>query len=101
VARAMERLRHPLRSMASALGPLPAHPWCSAHPELPIIRYGGGLFRPGRTESEDPVERALAVFEDPGQGPSDAVVYGILQLLTRARLRVRQGRSTMSVETAG
>src|SRR5690606_29835688 len=44
----------------------------SAHESLPVPRYGGALFRPGDRASSDPVERALAIFEDPNNAPTDA-----------------------------
>lgn len=70
----------------------------SPHEALPILRYGGGLFEPGSGTSDDPILRAVAIFEDPEHAPSDAVVYQVLQLLTRSRVKVRQGRGAMWVE---
>ena len=56
------------------------------HEALPIPHYGGGLFKPGETESSDPILQALAAFEQPKSDrlPSDAVVYRILEFLTRS-----------------
>ena len=68
------------------------------HPSLPVPRYGGNLFEPGSAESTDPLMRAIAVFEDAANAPSDAVVFGILNLLCRSRVRVRQGTSSTWVE---
>ncbi len=69
----------------------------SAHQALPVPRYGGGLFEPGDPGSNDPVLRALAVFETAcfetaHLAVSDADVHEILKLLTRSRVKVRQGR---------
>ena len=80
---------------------------CS-HEALPIPEYGGGLFKPSikpsvpsslessEASSNDPVLRALALFEHPddSQLPSDDLVYRILELLTRSKVKVRQGRSS-------
>ncbi|PZU91794.1 MAG: hypothetical protein DCE90_19395 [Pseudanabaena sp.] len=76
---------------------------CS-HEALPIPEYGGGLFKPSvpsslessEASSTDPVLRALALFEypDDSQLPSDDLVYRILELLTRSKVKVRQGRSS-------
>ena len=70
----------------------------SHHPSLPVPRYGGGLFAPGSAASPDPVLRALTVFEDPAHAPSDAAVLGILLLLCRSQVRVRQGKGSIAVE---
>jgi hypothetical protein len=63
----------------------------SHHADLPIRKYGGGLFAPGNRESNDDVLRALAVFEDPRHAPSDFVVRSLIELLTKTRIRMRQG----------
>lgn len=63
----------------------------SEHERLILSRYGGGLFTPGDPASGDAVLRALAVFESPRTGISDAVVADMLSLLTRAPIKVRQG----------
>ncbi len=70
----------------------------SPHPELTIPAYGGDLFRPGNPESADPVDRALAAFEQPRNLPADSAVYRILELLTRSRVKVRQGTRNTWVE---
>lgn len=72
----------------------------SHHPELQIPRYGGELFAPGDPVGRDGVTRALAVFEEPEQGPDDAAVHHLLTLLTRSHVKVRQGRQNVRVETA-
>jgi hypothetical protein len=71
----------------------------SHHAALPVPRYGGDLFAPGDPGGADPVDRALAVFEDPGQDHpiSDAVVHQILERLCRSRIRVRQGAGSVWV----
>jgi hypothetical protein len=69
----------------------------SAHEKLPILRYGGGLFTPGSPGAPDPVLRALAALENPGHPLSDAAVATMLDLITRAPVKVRQGRGAMTV----
>lgn len=67
---------------------------CS-HEALPVPGYGGQLFQPGDFGSADGVRRALAVLE---QGcyareiVDDAKVYEILDLLSRTKIKIRQGR---------
>jgi len=70
------------------------------HEALPIPHYGGGLFKPGEVESSDPILQALAAFEHPkgDRLPSDAVVYRILEFLTRSQVKVRQGKRSIWVE---
>ncbi len=61
---------------------------------LSIRAYGGRLFEPGRPDADDPVLRALSAFEDVIKNNiSDALIAEILGLLTRARIKVRQGRA--------
>ncbi|QED29967.1 hypothetical protein FRD01_22560 [Microvenator marinus] len=69
----------------------------SAHSELTINAYGGELFRPGDTESNNPISRALAVFEDPSNDLSDEVIHDILELLTESRAKVKVGGSNKSI----
>jgi hypothetical protein len=69
----------------------------SEHEALPIMRYGGGLFRPGKLDDPDPVLRALSALESPKNELSDATVAAILDCLTRAPIRVRQGRAASIV----
>lgn len=66
----------------------------SHHEDLLVQRYGGGLFRPGDPNSDDPVSRALARFEHHRNELSDKVVYEVLRLLTRSQFKVRQGRGS-------
>lgn len=69
----------------------------SEHEALPIMRYGGGLFRPGKLDDPDPVLRALSALESPKNELSDATVAAILDCLTRVPIRVRQGRAASIV----
>ena len=69
----------------------------SEHEALPIMRYGGGLFRPGKLDDPDPVLQALSALESPRNELSDATVAAILDCLTRAPIRVRQGRAASIV----
>jgi hypothetical protein len=72
----------------------------SSHEKLPILRYGGGLFTPGKADDADPVLRALAALENPRHALSDAAVARMLDLITRAPIKVRQGRGTETVMDA-
>jgi len=70
----------------------------SSHGELPLLAYGGSLFQPGDLDADDPVLRALAVLEDPAHGPNDRLVQHLLTLLTRSRIKVRQGTGRTWIE---
>ncbi|WP_079680052.1 Eco57I restriction-modification methylase domain-containing protein [Planktothrix sp. PCC 11201] len=96
--RAKERLRNTFSAWPRLLGLFRLVSQGCYHEALPIPRYGGGLFTPGNHEAKDPILRALAQFENLEHTPSDAVVYHILELLTRSSIKVRQGRSTTWVE---
>lgn len=67
----------------------------SSHEALVVPSYGGSLFAPGQSNSSDGVSQALHVLE---QGCyeheiiSDAKVYSILDLLSRTKVKIRQGR---------
>ena len=63
----------------------------SPHPDLPVLAYGGQLFRPGDLTSADPIDRAMAVVE---RAPvDDRTTFDVLRLLKVGRIRVRRGRS--------
>lgn len=67
----------------------------SSHPALLVPAYGGELFAPGDPESLDGLSRAVALFERgcyERQCVSDAEVHRILELITRTRVKIRQGR---------
>ena len=70
----------------------------SSHAALPVPQYSGGLFEPGDAQSGDGISRALAVLEGAANAISDRQVQQILRLLTRTRMRVRQGRRNMQVD---
>ena len=75
----------------------------SHHPELPVPAYGGELFAPGDPEAADGLTRALAVFETgcfERELLSDREVHRMLELLTRTKVKVRQGRGATWVATA-
>jgi len=99
-ATGLERLRQRLGAWPRVLALFRLVHEGSHHQALPVPRYGGDLFAPGDPASTDAVRRALAAFEDTGRGPtpSDALVYGLLQLLCRSRVKVRQGRGSTWVE---
>ena len=80
----------------------------SHHPDLPVTRYGGELFAPGREDDADGLSRALCVLENASLSANvlpDAEVYEMLRLLTRTTVRIRQGRgsvrTTMPVDFTG
>lgn len=69
----------------------------SSHEALPVPAYGGELFAPGHPNSDDGMQRALSVFETGSfeqDVMSDAQVREILVLLTRTKVRLRQGRAS-------
>jgi hypothetical protein len=70
----------------------------SSHEALPVPQYSGGLFEPGDPQSPDGVSRALALLESPGNAITDRQVQHMLRLLTRTKLRVRQGRKNTLVD---
>ncbi len=70
------------------------------HEAMPVPAYGGELFAPGNAAGDDPMGRTLAIFETACFGQSltsDLEVRRILDLLTRTRIRIRQGRSSTLV----
>ena len=96
--RAKERLRNYYSAWPRLLALFRLVYGGSPHPQLPVPRYGGGLFAPGKPDSTDPILRALSAFENPGYPPSDAMVARILELLCRSKIKVRQGRGNTMVE---
>lgn len=70
----------------------------SSHEALPSPRSSGGLFEPGDPRSPDGISRALALLESPGNAIDDRQVQHMLRLLTRTKLRVRQGRKNTLVD---
>ena len=73
----------------------------SHHPDLSTTAYGGGLFAPGKRDSEESISVALSVFErtcfEKATLP-DQDVLRILRSLTRTTVRIRQGRGTSQIE---
>jgi hypothetical protein len=96
--RSAERLRHGYSAWPRLLSLFSLVYHGSQHEAVTIPRYGGGLFAPGDTNSNDPVLRALAAFESPENTPNDAAVHWILERLCRGPVRVRQGRSSKWIE---
>ncbi len=70
----------------------------SSHEAVPVPHYSGALFAPGVDDSKDGIERALALLEGPQNAVTDRQVQRMLRLLTRTRMRVRQGRSNKLVD---
>ncbi|HGP3120298.1 TPA: hypothetical protein ACLG1E_002866 [Pseudomonas aeruginosa] len=70
----------------------------SAHERLTVPQYGGALFEPGNPSSEDGISRALALLESHQNLVSDLQVHKLLRLLTRTKMKVRQGRSSRWVD---
>ena len=69
----------------------------SSHPALPVPAYGGALFAPGDPESAEGLSRALALFETgwrDRQLMPDRDVHRILELITRTKVKIRQGRTS-------
>lgn len=69
----------------------------SHHPDLPVTAYGGELFAAGETEGQGGMTKALALFEGTcfeSEVLPDSDVWRMLKLLTRTRIRIRQGRSS-------
>lgn len=68
----------------------------SSHEGLPVPSYGGELFAPGNSDDGDGMKRALHLFETACFGAdvmTDYEVRQILDLLTRTKVKIRQGRS--------
>jgi len=70
----------------------------SGHKDLTVLQYGGGLFEPGDPQSAEGISRALALLEGPNNSITDRQVHQILRLLTRTKLRLRQGRQSRLVD---
>lgn len=70
----------------------------SSHEALPVPQYSGGLFEPGDPQSKDGISRALALLESASNAITDRQVHHILRLLTRTRVRVRQGHKNTLVD---
>ncbi|OWJ90364.1 hypothetical protein B6S59_28060 [Pseudomonas sp. A46] len=70
----------------------------SAHERLTVPQYGGALFEPGSPSSDDGISRALALLESHQNLVSDLQVHKLLRLLTRTKMKVRQGRSSRWVD---
>ncbi|EUC21457.1 Eco57I restriction-modification methylase domain-containing protein [Paraburkholderia hospita] len=70
----------------------------SSHEALPVPHYSGVLFAPGDAHSKDGIVRALALLEGSQNAITDRQVQRILRLLTRTRIRVRQGRVNKLVD---
>lgn len=70
----------------------------SAHQAIPVPHYGGALFEAGDAESSDPISKALAVLESQDNLISDQQVLTILRLLTRTRVKIRQGNRNTWVD---
>ena len=69
----------------------------SLHPDLMFPERGGLLFRPGASDSPDPVARALHILE--ALVPvSDSTIHAVLRKLLRAKLPVIRGRTKTYVE---
>jgi len=72
------------------------HQGCS-HEAMPVPAYGGELFAPGDQEHEDGMKRALFLMESAcfeHDIMNDYQVRQILGLLSRTRMRIRQGRAS-------
>lgn len=70
----------------------------SSHEQLSVPRYSGNLFQPGSLQDESPLGSALTLLESPDNPVTDKQVRQILRLLTRTKVRVRQGRGSAMVD---
>ena len=70
----------------------------SSHEALPVPQYSGALFQPGDAQSPDGISRALALLESSNNAISDRQVQIMLRLLTRTKMKVRQGRKNTLVD---
>lgn len=59
---------------------------------MTVPEYGGALFQPGDSTSEDGISRALALLESPENMIPDSQVNKLLRLLTRTKMKIRQGK---------
>jgi hypothetical protein len=66
----------------------------SSSPAIPVLAYGGMLFRPGQFESDDATLRAMALIESPEVNISDATVLHLLEMLKNGKVKIRQGRAS-------
>lgn len=72
----------------------------SHHTELLVPRYEGELFAAGDPNSSDPLAHALAVFETAcfnQELMSDEQVKQILELISRTKVRIKQGRQSIAI----
>ena len=72
----------------------------SHHTELLVPRYEGELFAAGDQNSSDPLAHALAVFETAcfnQELMSDEQVKQILELISRTKVRIKQGRQSIAI----
>lgn len=70
----------------------------SSHEALPVPHYSGALFASGDATSKDGIDRALALLEGSQNAVTDRQVQRMLRLLTRTKIRVRQGRNNKLVD---
>jgi len=71
----------------------------SYHPALPVPAYGGDLFASASASENDGLQRALNVFETAcfeRELLPDRDALSLIEYLTRTRIKVRQGRTTMT-----
>jgi hypothetical protein len=73
----------------------------SHHADVAVPEYGGELFAAGSSTAEDGLTRALAVFESACFSHEllfpDADVHRMLELLTKTKIWIRQGRAATSM----
>ncbi|MFH0988480.1 MAG: hypothetical protein V1799_00510 [bacterium] len=69
----------------------------SPHQDIQIPRYGGELFAPGRVDSHEPIERALALYEDIRLEVRNGTLLAILEKLKYGKLKIKKGRSSTFV----
>ena len=72
----------------------------SHHEKLPVPSYGGELFAPGSKDDPDEIKRVIYLFEQAcfdNDVMNDFEVWQMLDLLSRTKLKLRQGRAGMWV----
>ena len=68
----------------------------SHHEKLPVPSYGGELFAPGMQDDPDEIKKVIYLFEQScfdNDVMNDFEVWQILDLLSRTKIKLRQGRA--------
>lgn len=98
--RSQDRLRHSYSAWPRLLALFRLIHGGSPHEALPVPAYGGRLFAPADVNAKSGVDRAMTIFEDLRTCPSDAAVHRVLNLLTRSKIKVKQGHHNTWVDAS-